>query len=426
MSGYNLAIPDTILNSVSRCARSEHGPHAAWRIILLLPVLVLSASAADWSAPEQELATKIAAAIGKGPASLSVENRSSLARRDVEIIQNGLRSVLQDMGVSFVSAVNPPFTVTVSLSENSTSYVWVAEIRRGSDVPRIAIVSTDRPASVNAAHDPVPLTLKSMPLWSQSTPILDVVVLEEGVGPVRIAVLDAEQVALYRMHDGKWIPEQRLTVQHDRPWPRDLRGRLFPSADHGLDAYLPGVVCHAVVNATAALSCRNSNDPWPLGGSDSPYGSLRAYFSPTRNFFTGVLNAPPRTSAITPFYAAAMLPRGNSTDLIFSGVDGQVHILGDAERVMKVRWGSDIASVRTACGAGWQLLATSSDEGVSDTIRAFEFPERDPVAVSAAIDFPGAISAFWTETKGDTAVAVSKNENTGDYEAFRLSVACSR
>jgi len=42
------------------------------------------------------------------------------------------------------------------------------------------------------------------------------------------------------------------------------------------------------------------------------------------------------------------------------------------------------------------------------------------------VDFPGAITALWTEAKGDTAIAVAKNHETGSYEAFRLAVACSQ
>ena len=61
-----------------------------------------------------------------------------------------------------------------------------------------------------------------------------------------------------------------------------------------------------------------------------------------------------------------------------------------------------------------------------DTVRAYEFPDRDPVAVSPAVDFPGQISALWTEAKGDSAVAIVNNRETGGYEADRLAVACGQ
>jgi len=82
--------------------------------------------------------------------------------------------------------------------------------------------------------------------------------------------------------------------------------------------------------------------------------------------------------------------------------------------------------VRTSCGAGWQVLAGSTGEENGHQIRAYEFPDRDPVAVSAATDLPGPITALWTESKGDTAIVVVKDEESGSYEAFRLAVACNQ
>ena len=60
---------------------------------------------------------------------------------------------------------------------------------------------------------------------------------------------------------------------------------------------------------------------------------------------------------------------------------------GMSDQVVKLDWGSDLTSVKTSCGAGWQVLATSSAEETGDSVRAYEFPDRDPVAVSAAVDF---------------------------------------
>ena len=99
---------------------------------------------------------------------------------------------------------------------------------------------------------------------------------------------------------------------------------------------------------------------------------------------------------------------------------------GMSEQASRLEWGSDIASVRTACGAGWQVLAASSGDQPAKSVRAYEFPDRDPVAVSSAIDFPGEITALWTESKGDSAIAIVNNRETGSYEAYRLAVACGQ
>jgi hypothetical protein len=61
-----------------------------------------------------------------------------------------------------------------------------------------------------------------------------------------------------------------------------------------------------------------------------------------------------------------------------------------------------------------------------DTIRTYEIADRDPVPVTAALDFAGEITALWTEAKGDSAIAVVRDQETGEYEAFRVAVACSQ
>jgi hypothetical protein len=159
---------------------------------------------------------------------------------------------------------------------------------------------------------------------------------------------------------------------------------------------------------------------------------MGAFFAPTRNFFTGALTpGVGKLTTVSKFYSAAFLPRDKYLLWLFAGTDGRVHMVdGVSDQAGRFAWGSDLASVKTACGAGWQILATSaeasSEGGTGDSVRAYEFPDRDPVAVSAAIDFPGIVTALWTEAKADTAIAVAKNRETGSYEAFRLAVVCSQ
>ena len=104
-----------------------------------------------------------------------------------------------------------------------------------------------------------------------------------------------------------------------------------------------------------------------------------------------------------------------------------MHLLdGLTDEAAKTPWGSDLTSVRSACGAGWDMLATDAGNGVKDRIQVFDFPDREPVAVSQPLEFDGPITALWTETSGNTAVAVSRNRQTGEYEAFRLSFNCGQ
>jgi len=441
---YNSAI-STILKPVISALRALPVPRLV-QLFVALVGLAVTACATDWNSPEQHLARKIVAVTGPGAVALTVESRSSLGKRDFEIIQNGLRSVLEGLGLRFVKAEQAAATVTISLSENPASYVWVAEIRQGAGDSAVVMVSTPRPEGSTTARDSVPLSLRKILLWTQDDPILDVAVLEEATSPTHIAVLDPEKVSLYRMQGGSWQQEQVLAVTHSRPWARDLRGRLIPARDHLLDVYLPGVICSSTAAIPLTLNCRDSDDPWPLiagtlnGGSLSVFPSaglangastvvpqMKAFFAPRRNFFTGALTpGVGKFTTVPKFYSAALLPRDKYMLWLFAAIDGQTHLVdGVSDQAAKFGWGSDLTSVKTACGAGWQVLSSAVDQ-TEDAVRAYEFPDRDPVAVSPAVDFAGPVTALWTESKGDSAIAVARNRETGSYEAFRLAMACGQ
>ncbi len=288
----------------------------------------------------------------------------------------------------------------------------------------------------------MPLSLRKIPLWAQEDRILDVLVLEEDSTPKHIAVLDSEKVSIYRLKNGKWQLEQSLGIAHARAWLRDLRGRIMAAKDHLLDVYLPGVFCRTTASLPLTLNCHESDDPWPLLAtspvSSSPLGGapaaqpLGAFYSASRNFFTGAL-APGvgKLTTVGKFYSAAPLPREKYVLWLFAGTDGQVHLVdGVTDQALKLGWGSDVVSVKTACGSGWQVLATGTGDNAADngmdSVRAYEMVDRDPVPVSAPLDFPGEITTLWTEAKGDSAIAVVRNRETGAYEAFRLAVACGQ
>jgi hypothetical protein len=239
-------------------------------------------------------------------------------------------------------------------------------------------------------------------------------------------VLEAENAVLYAVQGSHWQMQQKLAITHARPWPRDLRGRLVLRKDHLFDAYLPGVFCQSTTAAPLALKCRESDDPWPLATEPS---GLSAFFAPSRNFFTGVLSPGVRKQTATaPFYSATALPRDGYTLWMFSAADGQVHLLDGMTDQTAARWGwgSDIAGVKSGCGLGWQVLATSRSEGAGDSVQAFEVADREAVAVSAPVEFGGGITALWTESDSASVIAVAQDSETGRYEASRLSINCSR
>jgi hypothetical protein len=382
------------------------------------------AYASDWRAPETQLAEKIAAVTGPGVIAFDIANRSSIPSADVEQIRRELTSLLAGSGIRVWQPDQAAATLKLTLSENLQSYVWVAQIQQGTNEANVAIVSVDRPAASATAQNAPPLTFHVTPLVSQDEPVLDLAVLE--VSPRRMLVLGENGVTIHEFKDGHWIPGQSLAVKTPVALPRDLRGRIFLRKDHLFDVFLPGLVCRSTGSAPLGLNCQRSDDPWPLETEEL---GVSGFFSPVRNFFTGALvpGIGKQKSAPT-FYSAAAVPRQNYMLWALTGLDGQLHLLdGINDQVAtKIHWGSDIAGVRTACRQTSQVVATEPEEDSEDSLQAFEFPDREPLAVSQKLALHGTVTALWTAPTGDAVTAVFRNSDTGKYDAVQINLTCGQ
>ncbi len=379
--------------------------------------------ASDWQKPAAQLAAKISAVTGPGVIALDITNRSSIPAADVEQIRRILTSELSGSGVRVWQPDQAAATVRVTLSESLEEYVWVGEIQQGAAEPMVVMVSADRPASLASAQNTPALILRAAPLMSQPDPILDVVVLEGS--PRRGLLLSTAAVTVFDFKDGRWLVAQSLAVAHAMPFPKDVRGRIVLRKDHLFDAYLPGVVCRSTEAGSLSISCSRSDDPWPLVAADL---GVSGFFAPARNFFTGVL-APGigKQKSAPAFYSAAAIPRDKYVLWLFSGVDGQLHLLDGINQQAsgRLRWGSDLAGIRAACRPDWFVLATSAN-GDEESLQAFDFPDREPVAASQKLSLNGPVTALWTQPGGESATAVYRNSETGNYEALQITLACSQ
>jgi hypothetical protein len=317
-----------------------------------------------------------------GPKTMAVEvsNRSSLSTARADEIRRGLLTQLAASGARFVNAEQAAVAVHISLSEDLQSFVWIAEVRQGSNEPSVVMISLLRSEMHPVEPEAAAMILHKTPLWWHRERILDLAVVAGN--PAHMIVLDPNGVVFYRLQDNRWEPEQSLTIAHSHPWPRDLRGRLMLRKDHFFDAYLPGVFCRSTAGTPLAMTCYDGDNPWPIA---TDLFSLDAFFTSSRNFFSGVLSPGVGKQTTTPaFYSAAALPRDKYTLWLFAAVDGQVHLLDRItdRAVGKLGWGSNIASVRSGCGLGWQVLASGMGDGPRDAVRAFEVRDHEPIAAS--------------------------------------------
>jgi hypothetical protein len=427
---YNQRIPHM---RARESTRKSSGLRLSWLTSFLLATVFLPSSlfASGLGDTARQLAHKIAAAAGPGAFALEVTNRSSLDDKSVREVRSALEAQLHIEGVSIAKAEQAMGTVEVVLSESLREYVWTAEIAIGSDEKKVALVSLPRPSMGTGTPSTagLPIVLKTTLLFAQEQPILDVALVEMP-GGARLLVLNGGTTAIYRHHGanatGQWEVEASLPLAHPRTFPRDLRGRLLLRRDHLFDVYLAGTFCRTTSSAVASLTltCNDSDDPWPLTPDD---GSVRAFFAASRNFFTGALSPGiGKVSNVPSFYSAAALSRSSYTLWVLAAVDGSLHLVdGMTDQLIRGgKWGSDLAAVHSSCGTGTQLLVSESGDVERDGLRAFEIPDRDPVAASSAVEFDGQIVALWPESSGNGAAAIVKRKDTGWYEAYRVSISC--
>ena len=408
---YNSRILQMALSSRARC--------------LCCALLFFSqlAFASDWQLPVTQMAGKISAATGPGVIALDITNRSSISAADVEQIHRMLVSGLSASGVRVWQPDQAAATVQVTLSENLESYVWVAEVRQGTAVPAILMVSAPRPAAPIAAQNVPALTLHATPLMSQADPILDVTVIEGS--PRRALALSGMSVTVFEFKNGRWLAGQSLPISHAASFPRDLHGRIILRKDHLFDVYLPGVLCRSSEAGSLSMTCSRSDDPWPLANADS---GLSAFYAPARNFFTGALTpGVGKQKSAPPFYSAAEVPKDKYALWLFAGVDGQLRMLDgiNLQAAPRLRWGSDITNIRAACHPDPLVLATSAGDD-EESLQVFEFPDREPVAVSQKLSINGPVTSLWPQQNGESVTAVYRNSETGNYEAIQLTLACGQ
>jgi hypothetical protein len=400
-------------------------PSRSQRVFFLLSVVILVALvltaptvAQEWDAPARELAEKIIARTqSRTGLSLTVKNISSLPQSRVAEVERALESELRRRGLSLVGPEQAMEQARVTLSENTSGYLWVAEV--GHD-DSWGVVMAPAPFVAPAERAPAALILRRTPMWSQPEPMLDVVSTGDG----GLLVLGRDLVSLYRVQDRKWQLAGAAPLAHSRPWPRDLRGRLV-QADGSYRAYLQGMQCSGTTQPQLTLACQESDDPWRL----SP--EVNAFFSSRRNFFTGAVKLARSSEAgdLGPFYSAAMFPQGERGFWIVAFTSGGARLINAQGQALTAfnAWGSDLAGIASDCGSGWQVLATrAADSTQPDSLSAYEIVNRDAVEAGLPLEFAGPITAMWSAADGRSATVISHNLRTGNYEAFSVSAACGR
>jgi hypothetical protein len=239
-----------------------------------------------------------------------------------------------------------------------------------------------------------------------------------------LLVLERGAISVYESVGSWWQRKLSARLPVTRPLPRDLRGRLLVEGEV-YQAYLPGLACNGNAANGLSITCRVGG-LWPL--APNGYGVMEA----ARNFFGERLILGDGVSRRMPAFlsAASFSDRGRSL-WVFAGMDGRAHLYSfDAAFVPGGEWegwGSDLAVVESACGAGTLLITTGTgDETVPDFVQPYEWTGGAPQAAGDPLSFSGPITALWPASERGAALAVSRDLRSGRYAAFRLTILCSR
>lgn len=354
---------------------------------------------------------------GGMPSSVAVtfQNVSSLSPDAQESLQNTMFNALRNANVRLVKPEQAVVEVQITFSEDWQGYVWVANVQQGS-TRQLVIKKLPRQQRSQNTRTPT-LTIRKIPVWQQENQILDFFQDNQN-----LILLEPEQISLYTSDSGQWKLRHTLGIPHDFTWPRDLRGRLEIHGNE-MNAFLPGVRCSGRISSPS-LDCHSSDDPWPLDPG------LVAFYSPRRNFFSGLLAGQNAGASVPAFFSGVSWQNADQRLWLFTGTDGRVRLFQNtlaSPAVMFNGWGSTLAAVHSGCGSGWQLLTSSpADTTRADSVQAIEVTGHDAAPVSSPVDVSGSVQALWTAGNYDQVVNGVLQLQSGKYEAFTLAVICNQ
>lgn len=376
-----------------------------------------------WNEAVYALAEKTATALGPVRAfSVDVKDVSATAPVELADIQRAFEADMLVRGMRPVEAPGDA-QVHISISQSLAGFTLVAEIRR-ADAQQVAIVPVASEEALPRQPSAEP-ELQRKVVWRQAEPLLDFDELAADANRVFWYFLEPDHLVVYEFQGGEQVLRDAQPIPR-RYAVRDLRGRIQAADSTHLSAFVGGARCDASWSPSLALDCReNTGQQWPMG-------PVSWTFTPGRNYFSGTITLSSSLQAkFPPFYSSASpLPgtsgRGPSRRVV-AGLNGQAQLFeGTADPVSSFGgWGSDVASIASGCGSGWQVLATEAGDWTEkDHIQLYEIRDRKAVAIGQPVELPGPTLGMWASDDDKSARVVSRNLESGLYEASIVSVSC--
>jgi hypothetical protein len=376
----------------------------------------------------RELAQKIEAQLDRNQ-KISIEVvdlTSQMHAADLDAARQAVESDLRARGFRVVTDSSFELKIRFTLSRDSSERLWVADFTRDGKQTAIIVpfemIAPDLSPWVTGVH------LDRELIFSQNSPMLDFGCSgsPDAKDCGEILILGADKVAY--MAPELNFPSARIS--QERKWSRDLRGRLVRNGA-AFEVSIGDAACQGDVNHMDAMKCRPAaGRQWIFSGPQNEQTS--ALISNEQNLFEWTGTAGPNTPQPkrASFYSVSGLQVSNQPAWIATGVDGRARVFTEmsADAIGSISgWGAEIATVKSSCGTGWQILATRArDYSETDAITIYEWVGNEFRAESSPIEMNGPIVAMWSPSDGGPARAIVRNLKTGNYEAYLLKVGCAQ
>jgi hypothetical protein len=405
-------------------------PHIAIATFLICFVSIIFAAPcwADEAATKaaRELAGKIAAQIDhqKKLYVEVVDVTGEMRPADLADVKKVIESELRARGLSVSAGIPAEVKIQVTVSRNNVERLFIAYYDH-DDAHEVVITpfeqsSLDLKPWLARAH------LDRELVFSGNSPILDFACTNGFAAKDCGQILALYSDAVILMAAGQNFP--RMPISHENAWARDLRGRLKITGSN-FEARIEGVECSGNIVRVQDSKCAPVTGPWIFAG---PEVMTFAFLAPSRNWFQGPAAAASNTSRMNedPFFSLAGLDIHGDPGWISSETNGEARLFnGKNGNVLGTvsEWGSELATVKSECSTGWQILATSKrDHTELDSVTVYEWTGNEFRALSEPLEMNGTIVAMWSDESGGPARAVVRNLKTGNYEAYLLKVGCSQ
>jgi hypothetical protein len=342
----------------------------SYRTLLILFVLLGTPMAARSDTLEdsaRELARKVTAALRtRDGVSIEVRNISSLAPGEVSVVEQTLKGELQDQGAHAPVSSTDVVNVRVTLSESIKGYVWAAEISQG-DASQIVLLDVPRSSGNRNVPNAMPMTLHSEKFWEGSQPILDAAITTVSNGDILLLLLTQDALQIRTVGSdvvsSVQIPPAEVVL-------RDPIGFLTLT-ESGITVTSVPQICSVDIVGRKLIECHPTEGP----------------------------------------------VRGREYEKLELVLPGPI----------QVEKGSQIAAIQSSCRGGQLYIAAGTrDYTEPDTIQLFEssvvngtIAER---RLSDLLHFAGPVLTL--QFAEATPRAIVHNLQTGNYEAYRISISC--